>query len=260
MAPIKLEEQLKEKLEQRELQPSNQAWSKLANRLENQEKKESRSLWWLGIAASMVLILAVSLPYFNNDSENTQPIIVDVENENETQSDNLNKEVTNDVIQEVVKQEKNDAIVETKTPLITKEENTIIKEPKATINKEIIKNEVEVVDITKPEEVLKKEIEKPLEQLKTFEEIKILDVVAEIQKMQQEPSGVSDREIDSLLKVAHKEILTQRIYNETTKTVDADALLQDVEADLEQSFRGKVFEALKLNYSKVKTAVAERNN
>ncbi len=260
MAPIKFEEQLKDKLEQRKLQPSEQAWSKLANRLDNQEKKENRSLWWLGIAASIIIILAVSIPYFNNDSENTQPIIVDVDTKKETPKENSNQEVTNEVVQEVVNEIKEDAIVETKKPVVNKEDNLIIKEPKAVVKNAVVKSEEAFVNIAKPIEAIKKEVVEPVEELKTFEEVKILDVVAEIQKMQQEPSGVTDREIDSLLKVAHKEILTQRIYNETSKTVDADALLQDVEADLEQSFRSKVFEALKTNYSKVKTAVAERNN
>ena len=118
MAPIKFEEQLKDKLEQRKLQPSEQAWSKLANRLDNQEKKENRSLWWLGVAASIVLILAVSIPYFNNDSENTQPIIVDVDTKKEAPNDNSNQEVTNEVIQEVVNEIKEDAIVETKKSVI----------------------------------------------------------------------------------------------------------------------------------------------
>lgn len=257
MAPIKQEEQLKEKLEQRELQPSDQAWSQLANRLDAQDKKERKSLWWLGIAASIVLIIAVSFPYFNNDAESMQPTLVDVKNETDTdiKSDNLHKES----IQEAVKETTADAIVVTKAPTITKEQNVQISAPETVVKKTIIENQ-DVVDVVMPQKTTEKEMIKPVDQLKTFEEVKVLDVVAEIQKMQQEPAGVSDREIDSLLKVAHKEILNQRIFNETTKTVDADALLQDVEADLEQSFRSKVFEALKSNYGKVKTAVAERNN
>ena len=50
------------------------------------------------------------------------------------------------------------------------------------------------------------------------------------------------------------------MFNESTGVVNAHALLQDVEDDLEQSFRSKVFQALKENYITVKTAVAQRNN
>ena len=42
--------------------------------------------------------------------------------------------------------------------------------------------------------------------------------------------------------------------------IDASDLLQDVEADLDQSFRDKVFKTLKSSYYSVKTAVADRNN
>ena len=85
-------------------------------------------------------------------------------------------------------------------------------------------------------------------------------MVAEINRLNAENQGISESEIDSLLKQAEREILTNKIYNENTKTVNASALLQDVEADLEQSFRTRVFEALKSGYVTVKTAVAERNN
>ena len=41
MAPIKFEEQLKEKLEQRTIQPSQDAWNKLNDRLDNVEEKQN---------------------------------------------------------------------------------------------------------------------------------------------------------------------------------------------------------------------------
>jgi len=41
--------------------------------------------------------------------------------------------------------------------------------------------------------------------------------------------------------------------------VDANALLQDVEAELQDSFRTRVFETLKSTFKTVKTAVADRN-
>ena len=78
--------------------------------------------------------------------------------------------------------------------------------------------------------------------------------------MKIENGTVTDAEIEDLLKQAERDILRDRIYNETTRTVDADALLQDVEDDLEQSFRSKVFEGLKSSFKTVKTAVADRKN
>ena len=78
--------------------------------------------------------------------------------------------------------------------------------------------------------------------------------------MQEEQEVVTDAEIDALLKAAHKEIELKNLYNEATNKVDANALLQSVEDDLERSFRTRVFEMLQSGYRELKTAVAERNN
>ena len=78
--------------------------------------------------------------------------------------------------------------------------------------------------------------------------------------MQIENKDVSSEEIEALLVAAQKEITMQKLFNDATKTVDADALLRSVEDDLEQSFRDKVFTAIKSGYESVRTAVAERNN
>ena len=94
----------------------------------------------------------------------------------------------------------------------------------------------------------------------SFEEQQIKDVVAKVEAMKNNNESVSEDDIDALLMQAQKEIRLNNLINETTGVVDANALLQDVEADLDQSFRSKVFEALKSSYNSVKTAVAQRNN
>ena len=79
MAPIKFEEHIKDKLEKRSLQPSQEAWNTLATRLEAQEKKNSNSLFWfIGIAASIVGILFVAFQFFElGTSDKNLPVIVD---------------------------------------------------------------------------------------------------------------------------------------------------------------------------------------
>ena len=71
---------------------------------------------------------------------------------------------------------------------------------------------------------------------------------------------VTDREVDSLLKVASKELLKDKLAKESSRTVDAKLLLEDVEDEMGQSFRTKVYEVLKDGYKTVKTAVAQRND
>lgn len=65
--------------------------------------------------------------------------------------------------------------------------------------------------------------------------------------------------IKTNIEVEEIQQLMEKLYNTTTGVVDANLLLESVEQDLDESFRNKVFDALKANYNKVKTAVAQRN-
>jgi hypothetical protein len=265
MAPIKFEEHLKDKLEKRSIQPSSEAWMNLASRLERQEKQSNRKLfWWFGIAASIVILIGSSFLFFNETESNVLPVIV----KNDT-IETPKKEIQNTIedIKVAVVETKNLEPLEVKSKVNSTKKNTkkpvqqqkelqniIIKAPE-------INNTVSIANtVLKEEAKTDSELIKPKTSKLTFEDKKINDVVAEIQKLKEEGNAVTDEDIDELLKQAEKEIIKNRIFNESTKTVDADALLRDVEGDLEQSFRTKVFEALKKNYKTVKTAVAQRNN
>ena len=45
-----------------------------------------------------------------------------------------------------------------------------------------------------------------------------------------------------------------------TNSVNADALLYEVESELDKTFRDKVFKELKIQFKSIKNAVAQRNN
>ena len=78
MAPMKYEEQLKDKLEQRTIQPSSNSWQKLNDKLDaNQSKKNNKGFWYLGIAASIVGILLITNVFTNGNTDTIEPIIVD---------------------------------------------------------------------------------------------------------------------------------------------------------------------------------------
>lgn len=241
MAPIKFEENIKDKLEKRTIQPSADAWQTLASRLDaKNNKKKSPYYLWLGVAASIVAIMFIASQLFVNNNNTTieTPVIV-----------NTNKETIKKIESENVLHKK-DVLTNNVEKESVKELN--IKTPKS--------EKTEVAQLTKQKEektVLPKEV---IVNKTSFEDLKVQQVVAQIQGLKDKGESVTDKDIDALLDQAQKEITLQNIYNETTKTVDANALLQDVESDLQQSFRDKVFNALKSSYNTVKTAVAERNN
>ena len=256
MAPIKFDEHIKEKLEGRNIQPSNQAWNKLSERLDAQEKnKNHKGYWWLGLAASVIGILFVVSQFFNNDIKvetNTKvaetPVIIE---------EDSNSQIANELDENEAMKFENVEKVEKTTNTIKLKTESLIKINQ--VNKPVVVATTE--NINKEE---KDVINKPLEIIKenlSFEEQQIKDVVAKVQSMEYDNKIITDADISALLEQAQKEIRLNKLINETTGLVDANVLLQDVEADLNQSsFRSRVFEALKSNFNSVKTAVAQRNN
>jgi hypothetical protein len=71
-------------------------------------------------------------------------------------------------------------------------------------------------------------------------------------------SAVSEEEINTLLTNAELKIQSEKTLD--SKKVDPASLLGDVEFEMEDSFREKVFTALGDGYNIIKTAVVERNN
>jgi len=65
-----------------------------------------------------------------------------------------------------------------------------------------------------------------------------------INNVKSQNTSVADKEVDSLLKLANKELFKDKLKKETSKTVDASSLLLEVEDEMGQSFRTKVYEAL----------------
>ena len=93
-----------------------------------------------------------------------------------------------------------------------------------------------------------------------FIDAKIDEVVAKVKQMQGESTAVSAEEIETLLEKAQREISNQRLLDQATTKIDPASLLEDVETELERSFRDKVFDALGEGFNKIRTAVVERNN
>ncbi len=75
----------------------------------------------------------------------------------------------------------------------------------------------------------------------------------------EQSSQVSDAEVDSLLRNAQEAIFREQLFKQD-QSVDAMALLSQVEEELDQSFRDQIFQSLKSGFLKVRTAVADRNN
>ncbi|WP_347374170.1 hypothetical protein [Aequorivita sp. Q41] len=257
MAPIKLEDNIREKLEARALKPSADAWKKLEVKLEASQPKKKKVQWYY-VAASFVGFLILASTFFNKNSVEVNTEIV-----NETIDKQLLKTPSeiisnNTETVEIAAEEKNKPKIESDN---SDEKEHVYKVPpqgKSEIDKKI-KNASPLAKVSTEE--AKKPVVEETRSLSAEEILintKIDEVVASAKKLKENNQEVSVAEVELLLNNARREIQTQRILN--SPKVDATALLQDVEWELEKSFRDKVFDALGESFNKIRTAVLERNN
>ncbi|WP_350292902.1 hypothetical protein [uncultured Croceitalea sp.] len=245
----KLERHIKRKLEERKISPSNEAWQQIEASLGTQSKKTRKGTYWYAIAASLVGLLIISIVYFNAQDANKPGIeIVDVENIEDGNPKSI--EQTKIVVE---KEEENGFQVDKKNNIVNSntnfiEEEVIKKDKGLVIVEPLSQQEKAVKDnvvITNAEDLI---IDKKVE-----------EVLATVISLESMTDQVTEAEIDSLLRSAQQEVLKERLFQQDGK-VDAMALLNEVETELDQSFRNKIFEKLKQGFFKARTAVADRNN
>lgn len=255
MAPIKFEENIKETLDKRTIKPASESWDKLSNRLETHDKKKSNKLiWFTGIAASVVGLLFLGNSLFFNSvvPDETLPQIVDVESVKPEVK--VNEKDIKSIDDPSLKVKKTIVISTSNTKLVS-QSNSQNKKSVSKINSTTSEVVAENNNISKKGKNQKIEFKASLENIDSQEDNKIGTIASNVEIATLDSKSL-DIEIEALLNDAQQKVTS----SDSTKKIDANSLLQDVEADLDQSFRDKVFEALKTNYKKVKTAVADRNN
>jgi hypothetical protein len=253
MAPIKFEENIKDKLEKRTIEPSDNAWSKLSEKLDAHEgKSNNKFIWWIGIAASLVGVFLITTLFFKTvEDKVVLPTLVESPVE--------------DTIE--IKESLPEIIQNTEKEAITNKEVTVDKDPtvlKDKIKKSLIVNKKNNSRSNQNVLITRSKEESRDNELNSSEIVlkpqKTNEAIAQTNKLEQKDNIVIDSEIESLLESAQKDLFTNTIRKEKTTTVNANSLLQDVETDLEESFRDKVFNTLVSGYNTVKTAVASRND
>ena len=254
MAPIKMEENFKERLDKRRITPSENAWEKLSLKLDESDKSGNKKYFrWIGIAASIIGVLLISNIVFNtNQNDKTLPVIVDSPSDIQIDSPQFNSEkITEsnpepllDIDREPVLQSKNTAIAKKSIP---QEVAEVAGSPKNTLNESEktnqLKNSFDLEIIEKTGQ------NKPIEDALLAEnvvndEVEVTDL---------------DSEINSLLADAQKKINSEKNKLSNNKFVDANLLLEGIENDLEESFRDKVFNSIVTGYNTIRVAIADRN-
>lgn len=254
MAPIKFEEDMKDKLEKRTIQPSASSWNTLSQRLDKQEEKSNKKgFWWLGIAASIVGILLVSNVFFNSETKKIETIIV----EDNTVQDTLKIEAPKSIITTP----KQEIIAETKDKKIKLNTNRIIK--KQTQANKYVASITNKKTKEKPKQLINSnKIKEPVIINNTTEnETLVVNTQSEINniKIEKKNIPVTDNEIDALLAKATQDIAMQKTESKKIP-LDYNGLLLDVEYDLEETVRDKMIKVVKKGYKTLRESVAERND
>lgn len=245
METNKFEEHIREKLQEREIKPSQNAWSLLEKKLDEQiTAKKAFPIWW-AIAASFVGVLLISVFFFNN-SNKTNNKLVDIEQNSKPKTTPNNKPEIKNVL--TTNNTTNPIVKVTQKPIEKQKDN------KTTITSSVIAKSNKTQPVYKPKiNSIKQEI------VTDFETQKVTEIVQTINNLQKENKKISLDEIDALLAKAQKDIAYQKWTTKKSQKVDAAALLDEVEYEIDRSFRDKVFNALGSGFQKVRTAMLERN-
>jgi predicted DNA binding CopG/RHH family protein len=245
----KLEKHIKEKLEERKISPSAAAWESVEASLEPEKKR--KGTYWYAIAASVIGLLIVSIIFFNSQDKGVpSPEIVDVEKESRV---NEIEKVNNPVVVETISSEEKINLLQ--------QEKDLSKVKKHSFKENVVEQNTAIVraEVTPEKREFIQDSFVPTKSQDFMINQKVNEVLATVINLESEAIQVTDAEVDSLLRQAQNEILKEKIFDNIGK-VDAMALLTEVEDELDQSFRDKIFTKLKEGLFKARTAVADRNN
>lgn len=225
MEPNKIDNQIREKLNSREIQPSAQAWDRLDAMLTvSEEKKPKKGYGWFFVAASTILFFGLGFLLFNSNEtteiNNSTPIVTTINEEIDTVETNKINEISVENVKSVLVQ------------------NEINKSKPARNIKSVETNKM-----LKEENVLEEKIT-PNSQLPTPNSYKYVspeNLLAEVQ--------TGEKVITSDKKISPK----------TKMKVDANSLLTTVEKELDVNHRETTLDKLNRKFQDAKSALANRN-
>lgn len=229
MEPNRLENEFKNKLEQRTIQPSAMAWDRLDAMLSvTEEKKQPKKRYWMYIAASFLgfLLIGALLLKMEGDTTNAGDVkgatVVSTDEpsgNNETESTSEASGV-NQMVNAIAKPVSIEAVAENNTP----------------------------VEKVKADKSIKSNTQQNIREAKVEQK----EAVA-VHEVQTTP----EQETEKLLATSLSD--EGKASKKSKLKVDASSLLTSVEGELDNSFRSEVLQKVVKNYNTVKTSVANRN-
>ena len=226
MEPNKIDNQIREKLNAREIQPSAQAWDRLDAMLTvSEEKKPKKGYGWFFVAASTILFFGLGFFLFNT---------------NETTEINNSNSIVTTINQEIDSAETtkiNQISVEKEQPVLVQNETNFSKKELRNIKSvktEELTNEKNIIQ-ENPSSITQHP--SPI----TYKYVSPENLLAEVQ--------TGEKVITSDKKITPK----------TKMKVDANSLLTTVEKELDVNHRETTLDKLNRKFKDAKSALANRN-
>lgn len=250
MEPNNIENQIREKLNSREIKPTEMAWDRLDAMLSvAEEKKTKRFVFFnfknIGIAASILLFVSLGLFFFNkNEIIVPENDVVIKENSNNNNNDNSNDKN----LESVHKQENQVAEATQNSQLTTCHTELVeVRNLKSSPSFNSINQKTNQQSIINKEKAIEYQVSEVIAQ-------KDMPKITSQEKIEM-PNRVSVN-ADDLLASVEK---SSKPEKKNTIKVNANSLLSQVDGELEQTFRQKVINKISKNYQEVKVALANRN-
>lgn len=271
MKTNKLDNNIKKKFENRTFEPSASAWERLSVQLDEQPKQKKIGwFFYIGVAASILLLVTIGIQVFNDDTEEIIPkeeIVISPIDTNII--DKKIKDFVNEIpIEEALVKENNVEVEAQKKSII----NVISTKEKSQSRK------IEFKSIKKEKTVI----------AKVEEESKINVISTEMEKSPIKKSKILKQDPNSTIKInandllyavthspkevkeyyakynVNREDVLKTIHNELKKSnlkVNPNTILAEVERNIDDDdFQNNFMKSLKRRVSDIASAIASRND
>ena len=228
MQSNKFDNQIREKLNARTIEPNAKSWDRLDAMLSVQEEKKPRKgFLWLYIAASFFVFFGLGIFLFNSDKNieiNTQnPVLVAVDK----------------TIDSVEKSKAEEILIESQQPVVVQNEINLSKSVNSIKEKTTISNKSNSVQESDNNANPTYHLQPTTSS--AYKYISPENLLAEVQNEKKNLSSESN------------------VSKKPSVKIDANALLSTVEKELDDSYRETNLDKLNKNFNAIKTAIVNRN-
>ncbi len=228
MQSNKFDNQIREKLNARTIEPNAKSWDRLDAMLSVQEEKKPRKgFLWLYVAASFFVFFGLGVFLFNSDENveiNTQnPVLVAVDK----------------TIDSVEKNKAEEILIESQQPVVVQNEINLSKSVNSIKEKTTIFNKSNSVQENDNKANPTYNLQPTTSS--AYKYISPENLLAEVQNEKKNLSSESN------------------VSKKPSVKIDANALLSKVEKELDESYRETTLDKLNKNFNAVKSAIVNRN-